>query len=285
MLILLSCDRPGALFLNKQILTDFFLSDSTGLVKNQFRVGEEVFFHFTLTNATARPQDYYLPDTGPEVEFQVLKGDSVVGSSLDGLAFATVIVEGKLESGESLHQTERWFARPLHDLLPAGQYVTAARPRLHFSDLPSPVVEFIEFRVVCDSAAQECEIKPVNITDIPPADIQLHPFALNHLVIRGDFLTLDITYSGGCGKHEFDLVMTPAAFLESFPVQANLFLRHEDHDDACDGLVRREVTFNLQPVARLAEAFYGATDEIILNVFEYFEDQPGEKKSVRYFPK
>ena len=102
--------------------------------------------------------------------------------------------------------------------------------------------------------------------------------------IVGDSITLDVTYSGGCAEHDLSLYMSPAAFLESYPVQANLYLKHNDNDDACDGLISAEATFNLRVIAEFYRILYGRYDEIIINVFDYFEDAPGKKLSASYFP-
>ena len=119
------------------------------------------------------------------------------------------------------------------------------------------------------------------ITDQLPDTIQLDPFDLEDIEIGGDSITLDITYSGGCSTHYFSLYMSPAAFFESYPVQANLYLRHNSNGDACEALVNENVSFNLRPIAELYKTAYGKYDEIILNVYEY---KSINKMSVSYFP-
>ena len=121
----------------------------------------------------------------------------------------------------------------------------------------------------------------VIITNQPPNAIQLDPFDLEDIEIEGDSITLNITYSGGCKEHCFSLYMTPAAFLESYPVQANLYLRHNSNGDACEALVNESVSFNLRPIAELYKTAYGKYDEIILNVYEY---KSNNKMSAGYFP-
>ncbi|MFQ5769302.1 MAG: hypothetical protein ACE5HX_02115 [bacterium] len=130
----------------------------------------------------------------------------------------------------------------------------------------------------------ENDFMPVQITDQAPALIQKDLFELKSIAIVGDTISLALTHGGGCKEHSYALYMSPAAFLESYPVQANLFLQHDAHGDACKALITTEVSFNLRPIAELYQDFYGQKDEIILNVFRYFEDQPGEKLSARYFP-
>jgi hypothetical protein len=108
----------------------------------------------------------------------------------------------------------------------------------------------------------------------------LDSFRLDAVAINGDTLTLDLTHGGGCKEHFYALFMSPAAFLESFPVQANLYLQHDDNDDACDALLQPKLRFDLRPVAELYEKFYHRRDSIRINVFQYFQGQPGEKLSV-----
>ncbi len=124
----------------------------------------------------------------------------------------------------------------------------------------------------------------VLITDLPPEEIQLDSFTLEDIEIAGDTIALSITYSGGCNEHNFSLYMSLAAFFESYPVQANLYLRHNGNDDACDALISEEVSFNLRLIAEFYKTLYGEYDEIIINVFGYFEDEPDRKLSQSYLP-
>lgn len=51
--------------------------------------------------------------------------------------------------------------------------------------------------------------------------------------LEGDTLTLTLSYSGGCARHDFTLV-TAGYFLEPNPVQLNLHLVHDVHEDPCE---------------------------------------------------
>ena len=121
----------------------------------------------------------------------------------------------------------------------------------------------------------------VIITNRPPNSIQLDPFNLEDIDIAGDTITLDITYSGECKDHRFSLYMSPAVFLESYPVQANLYLRHDGNGDACEAFISESVFFNIRPIAELYKTAYREYDEITLNVYEY---KSNNKMSVGYFP-
>ena len=114
-----------------------------------------------------------------------------------------------------------------------------------------------------------CFFNWVIITDKSPDAVQLDPFNLEGMEIVGDTITLSISYAGGCEEHSFSLYMSPATFLESYPVQANLYLRHDSNGDACEALISEDISFNLHPVALLYKKIYGQFDEIVINVFEY----------------
>ena len=109
----------------------------------------------------------------------------------------------------------------------------------------------------------------VIITDKSPDVVQLDPFDLESMEIVGDTVTLSISYAGGCEEHCFFLYMSPATFFESYPAQANLYLRHDSNGDACEALISEDISFNLRSVALLYKKIYGQFDEIVINVFEY----------------
>ncbi len=108
-----------------------------------------------------------------------------------------------------------------------------------------------------------------------PSDLILDPFVINEASISGNVLTLSVSYGGGCEDHDFLLYMSPPAFMESFPVQANLYLHHDGHADACDAYLTEELHFDLSPIRSLYYRFYGSYDDIRLNIHEYSQNQPG----------
>jgi hypothetical protein len=65
-----------------------------------------------------------------------------------------------------------------------------------------------------------------------------------------------ITYSGGCAQHRMDLVLW-GGWMESFPVQINALITHDDRDDPCDGVVTEERRFDLLPLREAYEEAYG----------------------------
>ena len=67
---------------------------------------------------------------------------------------------------------------------------------------------------------------------------------------------MDLTYSGGCEIHDVWAVAW-GGWIESSPVQVWLFLSHDDHDDACDGVIQRTFRFGLETLKTAYEASYG----------------------------
>lgn len=78
------------------------------------------------------------------------------------------------------------------------------------------------------------------------------PLGLIAYSLEGSTLTLEVEHGGGCAQHEYYLVAW-GGWMESFPVQVNVLLAHEDNDDPCDGLLRRTLMFDLTP---LRDAYY-----------------------------
>jgi hypothetical protein len=277
----LSCEQPTFFQFNDGLLSEFFLTNPSGQRTSSFAVGQDVTFNYSLQNLTGEDQPFTNPHTGPFVTFELYRDGLLVGTSDDGFGYAAVIVRGTLSASEKLIYTYNWHSVVQHSLLPPGRYTASAKPRLRFDRLETPEPQRIDFTVSGNATAGE---NFVIITEQPPDSLQLDPFHLQSISISGDILTLAVTHGGGCAEHDYALFMSPAAFLESYPVQANLYLRHEDHDDPCDGLITAALKFNLRPVAELYQHFYGGKDQIIINVFNYDHSVPGNHLSACYFP-
>ncbi len=277
LIFFLSCQNSINSSKTNEVSTKFFLKNSQDIDTTQFNFGQDINFRFAIENTSENSYSFINQDTGPFVIFEVFKGDSLLGSSVDGVFYIPLIVEDTLKAGHTLTVQYNWLSVNLHTPLPLGEYIAKATPRLDFKDIENPVSEELNFRVLAVSEL-------VKISDLPPDSIQLDQFDLNSVAVSDNEITLNLSYSGGCEEHEFELFMSPGAFMESNPVQANLFLRHNGKDDACDAYITTEVSFDLSPLAELYQQFYGRKDEIILNVFDYFQGQPGNHLTGRYFP-
>jgi hypothetical protein len=111
---------------------------------------------------------------------------------------------------------------------------------------------------------------PFEITDDDPGTFQWDPIAVDSSRIVEDTLVLYVWHSGADGiRHEFALFMSPAAFAESDPVQASLYLAHDNNGDVARAIVHDTLTFDISPIADLYELQYGQLDDIILNLWSY----------------
>ena len=98
----------------------------------------------------------------------------------------------------------------------------------------------------------------VSVDDVPPAGPRagavvvsdaphLHgrdAFVLNDGAIAGDTLSLNLSYAGGCARHEFTLVASES-FLESDPVQLPTSLAHDANGDSCEAWLTQDYAFDL----------------------------------------
>lgn len=123
----------------------------------------------------------------------------------------------------------------------------------------------------CDHAinARLLGTAPVEISDIAPDDLEKDSFSISRATIEGATLYLIVSSGGGCREHGYSLTMTPAAFMESFPVQANIYLRHDAKDDPCDAIVTDSLVFDLRPIVSLYQQMYGPSGQVNLNLFDF----------------
>jgi len=92
--------------------------------------------------------------------------------------------------------------------------------------------------------------------DTDEGDWPLDPYTLGNVSVEGLTLSAEVTYGGGCVPHPMDLVAW-GGWLESFPVQVNALISHDDRDDPCDALVSEVRRFDLRPLVRAYEQAYG----------------------------
>lgn len=127
------------------------------------------------------------------------------------------------------------------------------------------------FVVGCDRSigARILGSSHVEIGDVTPEDLKKDSFTFRDARINSATLELTVVSGGGCQEHTYSLTMTPAAFMESYPVQANLYLRHDAHDDPCDAIVTDTVEFDLGPIIALYKQMYGSSGQVNLNLYNF----------------
>lgn len=97
-------------------------------------------------------------------------------------------------------------------------------------------------------------IKPVYVTDLAVIVLNPDTFTILSSSIVADTLTLDFQVSGGCGSHEFDLLVNEY-FAESDPVQLSNMLNYQNND-SCDGLINVQKVFDLEPIKEIYRRAY-----------------------------
>lgn len=130
------------------------------------------------------------------------------------------------------------------------------------------------------SQADGQSLDPVVITDLTPEEINVDKFTLLNADINGNTLIGDFQYAGGCRPHFVFAYMSPPAFLESYPVQANIYFRHIANGDMCEALLTEDYRLNLAPIVELHRQEYGTNGPIILNLFEYTDSGIVKKLSL-----
>lgn len=70
------------------------------------------------------------------------------------------------------------------------------------------------------------------------------PFNMETINIIGDTLVLEITYSGGCKTHQFELV-TSLGYQKSSPPKLPVVLLHHSGGEACREKIKETLRFNI----------------------------------------
>lgn len=70
------------------------------------------------------------------------------------------------------------------------------------------------------------------------------PFTMNTLKREGDILQLNISYSGGCSPHNFEIIWDGNVYTDD-PCYMNLLVIHNSNNDSCESLITQTITINL----------------------------------------
>lgn len=74
-----------------------------------------------------------------------------------------------------------------------------------------------------------------------------HGYSLNSINLVGNILTLNVSYSGGCEEHVFELVLG---------TQTDLYLSHNANGDRCEAYLTENLKFDLSPIKVTPLNFY-----------------------------
>ena len=92
------------------------------------------------------------------------------------------------------------------------------------------------------------------------------PVTITSAVVKGDTLELWANYGGGCRAQSF-LLLSDAAWMESYPVQVGVRLARDAQGDNCKALLSRMLRFDLTPLKVAYNEAYRTTSGILrLNI-------------------
>ncbi|MFT4771850.1 MAG: hypothetical protein ACI9CP_001102 [Cryomorphaceae bacterium] len=123
---------------------------------------------------------------------------------------------------------------------------------------------------ICILTLAACGVSSTPMRTTAPADSQvifidpsvnplagIDPFNLKDAQQIGDFVVIDVSYSGGCEEHEFQLE-TRSEYTATYPPEVNITLKHNSNGDRCRGMMDTKLWFDLSPLK------YNGTNRIIL---------------------
>lgn len=77
-------------------------------------------------------------------------------------------------------------------------------------------------------------------------DQRTDPVTIKHVEQVGEFIMIDVSYSGGCEAHEFDLI-SDGNFSATYPTELEMILVHNANGDRCRSVVDQRLYFDLTP--------------------------------------
>ena len=96
-------------------------------------------------------------------------------------------------------------------------------------------------------ATKEAVIESQISTDLASVDSG-DKFTMDNVRIEGNFMYVDVTYSGGCQSHTFSLIGS-AAIAKSLPPIRKIKLTHQGHEDHCRALISQTLTIDISNLA------------------------------------
>lgn len=111
------------------------------------------------------------------------------------------------------------------------------------------------------SAAYEIPEETLTVIVDPSENVQKRGdrTTISRMEVLGDYLSIDVSYSGGCEEHEFKLI-TDGRYSATYPPELELVLRHEANNDLCRSYVDETLFFDLKPLK------YDGTTRIVIRL-------------------
>ena len=132
------------------------------------------------------------------------------------------------------------------------------------------VVLFIQCKSSFQSAAYAIPEETLAVKIDPSENIQKRGdrTTISRMEVLGDYLSMSVSYSGGCEEHDFDLI-SDGRYSATYPPEIELVLRHNANKDMCRSYIDETLFFDLKPLQ------YDGTSRIVIrltnndNLYEY----------------
>lgn len=69
-------------------------------------------------------------------------------------------------------------------------------------------------------------------------------YSINKVKREGDFIRVNLSYSGGCKQHEFEIIWDGIVYTDD-PCHMNFMLIHKSNNDNCEALITETISINL----------------------------------------
>ena len=134
----------------------------------------------------------------------------------------------------------------------------------------SLVLLLVQCKSGFQSSAYEIPEETLTVKIDPSENIQKRGdrTSISRMEVLGDFLSINVSYSGGCEEHEFELI-TDGRYSATYPPEIELVLRHDANNDRCRSYIDETLFFDLKPLQ------YDGTTRIVIrltnndNLYEY----------------
>lgn len=70
-------------------------------------------------------------------------------------------------------------------------------------------------------------------------------YTIKNAVRENDLIIIDLSYSGGCKQHSFEIIWDGIVYTDD-PCHMNLLLIHNDNNDSCEALINETIIVDLK---------------------------------------
>jgi hypothetical protein len=174
---------------------------------------------------------------------------------------------GQVLTGTSCGCTQNWIARLDTDTTEFYGLIETANlmscELIPDSDCSCPAV----YGYACDAGTCQWEYdSPLPACRASDGDA----YALTSVTLSGDTLSLTMSASGGCKKHDLEICWPDPTFTEGEPASTSLELYHDANGDPCEAIITETLDVDLVPLRAAWQAtFQESSGAVVINVGPY----------------